>query len=48
MAIKTGTIVGYVGNSGNARRGACHLHFGMQPGAGASVNPYATLRFYEE
>jgi murein DD-endopeptidase MepM/ murein hydrolase activator NlpD len=48
MAIKAGTTVGYVGNTGNARGGACHLHFGMQPGGGANVNPYATLRFYED
>jgi murein DD-endopeptidase MepM/ murein hydrolase activator NlpD len=48
MSIKAGTTVGYVGNTGNARRGACHLHFGMQPGGGANVNPYATLRFFED
>jgi len=48
MPVKGGTLVGYVGNTGNARGGACHLHFGMQPGGGVSVNPYATLRFYDD
>jgi murein DD-endopeptidase MepM/ murein hydrolase activator NlpD len=48
MTISAGTTVGYVGNTGNARNGACHLHFGMQPGGGANVNPYATLRYYDD
>lgn len=41
--IAAGTIVGYVGDSGNARGTPPHLHYGIYRFTGGAINPYPLL-----
>lgn len=43
MPVQTGDIVGYVGDSGNARGGAPHVHLGIYPRGGAPIDPKPIL-----
>lgn len=45
--VQAGRVLGYVGNTGNARTTPPHLHYGVYTGTGA-INPFPLLALHQE